>query len=143
MDVKSIESAARVSRAYPPIDFFKIPGFPNHFDGENTSYPFLFFHGHDNDHSARFHVVMFLSHMSELNICHEDHMLQMFAYSLQGNASCWLHEGLPDKSITSLENFFEIFLKQWHYDGNDTELFNIESFIKTNMAYFFPGKNIM
>ena len=133
MDVKSIENATRISRAYPPIDFFKIPGFPNHFHGENTSYPLPFFQGHDNDHSARFHVVMFLSRMSEFSICHEDHMLFMFASSLREDASCWLHEGLPNKSITSLARFFEIFLRQWHYDGNDSELFNIESFIKTNL----------
>ena len=82
MDVKSIENTAQISHAYPAIDFFKIPGFPNHFDGENTSYPLPFFRGHDNDHSARFHVVMFLSRMSEFSIRHEDHMLFMFAYSL-------------------------------------------------------------
>ena len=48
--------------------------------------------------------------------------------------------GLFDKSITSLARFFEIFLRQWHYDGNDIELFNIESFIKTNLKYFFPWR---
>ena len=111
MDVKSIENAAQISRAYPPFDFFKIPGFPNHFDGENTSYPLPFFRGHDNDHSARFHVVMFLSRMSEFRIPHEDHMLRMFASSLKEDAACWLHEGLPHKSITSLARFFEIFLR--------------------------------
>ena len=73
--------------------------------------------------------------MSQNNIQHEDHMMAMFAHSLQGDASCWLHECFPEKSITSLAKFFEIFLKQWHYDGDD-----IKSFIKTNLKYFFPWK---
>ena len=62
-------------------------------------------------------------------------MMLMFSHSLQGIVSCWFYEGLPNKSITSLANFFEIFLRQWHYDENDIELF-----IKTNLAHFFPWK---
>ena len=61
-------------------------------------------------------------------------MLRMFASSLKEDAACWLHEGLPHKSITSLARFFEIFLRQCHYDGNDIEL--IESFVKINLKYF-------
>ena len=98
------------------------------------------FWGDDNDHSARFHVMIFLSHMSQNNIQHEDHMMAMFAHSLQGDTSCWLHECFPEKSITSLAKFFEIFLKQWHYDGNDIESFNAKSFFNTNLRYFFPWK---
>ena len=67
-------------------------------------------------------------------------MMVMFAHSLQGDASCWLHECFPEKSITSLAKFFEIFLKQWHYDGNDIKSFDAKSFIKTNLKYFFPWK---
>ena len=51
-----------------------------------------------------------------------------------------LYECFPKKSITSLVNFFEIVLKQWHYDGNDIESFNAKSFINTNLRYFFPWK---
>ena len=67
-------------------------------------------------------------------------MMLMFAHSLQGVVSCWFCEDLSKKSITSLANFFEMFLRQWHYDGNDIESFNAKSFIKTNLKYFFPWK---
>ena len=67
-------------------------------------------------------------------------MMAMFAHSLQGDTSSSLHEGFPEKSITSLAKFFKIFLKQWHYDGNDIKSFNAKSFIKTNLKYFFPWK---
>ena len=91
------------------------------------------FRGDDNDHSTRFRVMTFLSHMSKKNIRHEDHMMVIFSHSLQGDTSCWLHECFPEKSITSLAKFFEIFLKQWHYDGNDIESFNAKLFIETNL----------
>ena len=67
-------------------------------------------------------------------------MMVMFSHSMQEDASCWLLECFPEKSIPSLAKFFEIFLKQWHYDGNDIESFNAKSFIKTNLKYFFPRK---
>ena len=140
MDIKWRETTGRIFRGHPSIDFFKISGFPNCIDGEQTYCPLPIFRGHDNNHSAKFHVVIFLSRMSEFNIPHEDDMMLMFAYFLQGILSCWFYEGLSDKSITSLTNFFEIFLRQWHYDENVIELFNIQLFIKTNLAYFFPWK---
>ena len=91
MDIKRIEFAARASYDCPPIDFSRIPGFPNLLISEMTSTSLPCFWGDDNDHSARFHVMIFLSHMSQNNIQHEDHMMAMFAHSLQGDASCWLH----------------------------------------------------
>ena len=135
MDIKWRETTARISRAHPPIDFFKISGFPNYIDGEHTYCPLPILRGHDNNHSARFHVMIFLSWMSEFNICHENNTMLMFSHSLQGIVSCWFYEGLPDKSITSLPNSLEIFLRQWRYDENDIELF-----IKTNLDHFFPWK---
>ena len=110
MDVKKIENVARISHAFPPIDLFKIPiSFPNLLVVEKTSYPLPFSRGHDNDHSARFHVVMFLSHMSELSIHHEDHMLLMFDSSLQEDVAYWIHNGLPNKSITSFAGSLRYF----------------------------------
>ena len=40
MDIKRIEITARVSCDYPPIDFSRIPGFPNRLVSEMTSLPF-------------------------------------------------------------------------------------------------------
>ena len=82
MDIKRIEIVARASYDCPPIDFSRILGFPNRLISERTSTPLLGFWGDDNDHSTRFHVMIFLSHMSQNNIQHEDHMMVMFAHSL-------------------------------------------------------------
>ena len=111
MDIKRIEVAARASYDSPPIDFSRILSFPNRLASETTCTSLPCFPVDDNDHSARFHVMIFLSHMSQNNIQHEDHMMAMLAHSLQGDASCWLHECFPEKSITSLAKCFEIFLK--------------------------------
>ena len=92
MDIKRIQIAARVSCDYPLIDFSRILGFSNRLVSEMTSTSLPGFRGDDNDYSTRFHVMIFLSHMSQKNIQHEDHMMAMFAHSLQGDASCWLHE---------------------------------------------------
>ena len=78
MEIKGRETAARISRAHPPIDFFKIFGLPNCIDGEQKHCLLPIFRGHDNNHSARFHVLIFFSRMREFNIRHEDHMMLMF-----------------------------------------------------------------
>ena len=87
MDIKRIEIATRASYDCLPIDFSRIPGFPNHLISEMTSTSLPRFRGDDNDHSARFHVMIFLSHMSQKKIQHEDNMMAMFSHSLQGDAS--------------------------------------------------------
>ena len=82
MDIKRIEVAARASYDFPPIDFSMICGFPNRLASEMESTSLPCFRGDDNDHSARFHVMIFLSHMSQNSIQHEDHMMEMFSHSL-------------------------------------------------------------
>ena len=82
MDIKRIEIAARVSCDCPPIDFSRIPDFPNRLVSEMASTSLPCFWGDDNDHSAKFHVMIFLLHMSQKNIQHEDNMMVMFAHSL-------------------------------------------------------------
>ena len=77
MDIKKMEIAACISYRYPFIDFFKILGFPNYFDGERKHIPIPFFWGHVSDYSARLHVVTFLLHASEYNIIYEDHMMHL------------------------------------------------------------------
>ena len=64
-------------------------------------------------------------------------MMQLFAHSLLREASDWFYNGLSDRSITSITNFFKIFLRQWHYDERYSGLSNIELFIKNTLAYFF------
>ena len=53
MDIKRIEIVARVSCDYPSIDFYRIPGFPNHIVSEMTSTSLPGFWGDDKDHSAK------------------------------------------------------------------------------------------
>ena len=68
MNIKRIETTARVSHDFPLVDFSRIPGFPNRLISERTSTPLPVFWGDDNVHSSKFHVMIFLSHMSKYNI---------------------------------------------------------------------------
>ena len=44
--------------------------------------------------------------------------MQAFVSTLSKDAWTWYY-GLPDKSITSLENFLELFFKRWHNGEED------------------------
>ena len=44
--------------------------------------------------------------------------MRAFVSTLSEDAWMWYY-GLPDKSITSLENFLEIFFKRWHNGEGD------------------------
>ena len=50
------------------------------------------------------HVINFNQYMDKLNIHHEDALMKMFMYSLEGNSKQW-HGSLPVLSISSLKYF--------------------------------------
>ena len=108
---------AQLTLTFQPIDFSNIPGFPNYCDGLGDAYNWLpTFHGDYGD-SAIWHVKSFLQLIADLNILHEDNMMEMFAGTFQGEACCWFYQGLPNKCITSFPSFLWMFLEQWH-DGS-------------------------
>ena len=105
------ESRAEISNAYPPIDFSSIPSFPNHepcFSKEEIVMLPIFF---GNGDSTVGHIIDFLSFLvNDVNILHQDNKMLEFVCTLSKDAWMWYY-GLPDKSITSLEGFLEIFLR--------------------------------
>ena len=61
--------------------------------------------------SAICHIIYFLSFLvNDINISHQDSKMHAFVSTLSVDAWMWYY-GLPDKSITSLKNFLEIFLR--------------------------------
>ena len=109
---------AQISNAYLPNDFPGIPGFPNHEpylqDKGYVQYPIFCGNG-DSDVC---HIISFLSFVNKLNMLHRDNMMRIFADSLEKKAWIWFC-GLPDKCITSLEDFCAMFFERWHNgEGN-------------------------
>ena len=91
---------AQLALAFQPIDFSNIPCFPNYCDSLGDANKWLPpFHGDDGD-SAIWHVKSFLQLIADFNILYEDHMMEMFASTFQGEAGYWFYQGLPDKCIT-------------------------------------------
>ena len=56
--------------------------------------------------------------VNDVNILHHDSKMREFVSTLSEDAWMWYY-GLPDKSITPLENFLEFFFKRWHNGEED------------------------
>ena len=74
---------------FAPFDFYGIHGFPNvvptmHEWGDNL----LRFIGDNHDHLAQ-QLIDFHQYMDQLDIHHEDVLLKMFMYSLEGEVRQW------------------------------------------------------
>ena len=77
---------------------------------------FLFF---GNGDLTVCHIIYFLSFLvNDVNILHQDNKMQEFVSTLSKDAWMWYY-GLPNKSITSLKNFLELFFKRWHNGEED------------------------
>ena len=64
-----------------------------------------------NGDSVVCHIIDFLSFLvNDVNVLHQDSKMRVFVSTLSEDAWMWYY-GLPDKSITSLTNFLEIFLR--------------------------------
>ena len=104
------ESRAEISNAYPPVDFSGISGFPNHepcFSEGSVSLPIFF----GNGDSTIYHIIYFLSFLvNDVNALHQDSKMRVFVSTVSEDAWMWYY-ALPDKSITSLEKFLQLFLR--------------------------------
>ena len=57
------------------------------------------------------HTIDFLSFLvNDVNVLHQDSKMRAFVSTLSEDAWMWYY-GLPDKSITSLQNFLEFFVR--------------------------------
>jgi hypothetical protein len=84
---KAMESI--LARRFAPFDFSGILGFPNVVPTMHEWGDYLpRFRGDDHDHPAQ-HLIDLHQYMDQLDIHHEDVLLKMFMYSLEGEARQW------------------------------------------------------
>jgi hypothetical protein len=99
------------------FDFSNVPRFPNHvLDREAWEHFLLWFMGNEYNHHVE-HMLNFHECMHRLGIIHEDVLMNMFRYSLEGKAREWCRS-LPVTSIASLIYFhvaFNSYCKQKYY----------------------------
>ena len=99
---------AIVVARFATFNFSAVPDFPNNVPTMDQWGDFLpIFRGDGHDHQAQ-HLIEFHQYMDQLDIHHEDVLLKMFMYSLEGNARQW-YRSLPISSISSIKDFHVAF----------------------------------
>jgi len=56
------------------------------------------------------HVASFLEFISNINVTHEDVLLRLFVYSLEGVPRAWIKHCTIPKQISSLAGLMQVFL---------------------------------
>jgi hypothetical protein len=103
---------AILTQRFAPLNFSATPGFPNPVLSFLECTDFLpIFHGDEGDNPAQ-HLIDFHQCIDRLNICHEDALMKIFVYSLNGDARRW-YRLLPVASISSLQEFHAAFNKHF------------------------------
>jgi len=97
-----------LAQIFVPFDFSVVSGYPNpvpHVDELQGRLPKFKECIDDNptEHFLEFHEMM-----HHLDIFHEDVLMNMFMYSLEGDAREW-YQSLPHSSISSLKQFHTVF----------------------------------
>jgi hypothetical protein len=78
-----------LARRFAPFNFVDVPGFPNVVPTMDEWRDYLpRFREDDHDHPAQ-HLIDFDQYMDQLDIHHEDVLMKMFMYSLEGDARQW------------------------------------------------------
>jgi hypothetical protein len=96
---------------FAPFNFSAIVGFPNDVPTIDIWGDYLpRFREKDEDNPA-LHLIEFHQCMDQLNIHHEDALMKMFMYSLEGDARVW-YRSLPASNISSLREFHVAFNEQ-------------------------------
>jgi hypothetical protein len=106
--------------SYRPLDMSEIPGYPRkmppryedflpRFDGTDEDCP--------KSHMRRF--FKFFQHFPVSDEA-EDLVMKLFSASLHGEARRW-YDNLPAASITSMEQFEEVFLAKWTMEEEDMQ----------------------
>ena len=101
---------AILAQGFSPINLSVVPGFPNVVPTIDEWGDFLpRFREHRDENPAK-HLLEFHELMHQWGIHHEDVLMQMFMYSLEGYAREW-YQSFPPTSISSLEQFHVAFNK--------------------------------
>ena len=91
-----------------PLNFLVVPGFPNTVPIMDEWGDFLpRFREKEEDNPAH-HVIKFHQCMDQLSIHHEDVLMKMFMYPLDGCVRQW-YRTHPGSSISSLKYFHDAF----------------------------------
>ena len=95
---------------FAPLNFLAIPSFLNPKPSFLECADVLpIFHGDEGDNPAQ-HLIDFHQFIDQLNSYHEDSLMKMFVYSLNGDAQRW-YRSLSIASISSLQEFHAAFHK--------------------------------
>jgi len=77
---------AILARRFAPLNVLAIPGFPNPMPSFPECAEFLpIFRGDEEDNPAQ-HLLHFHQCIDQFDICHEDALMKIFVYSLDGDA---------------------------------------------------------
>ena len=98
----------RWAQRFAPFNFSDVPGFPHEVPTMDEWGDFLPRFREEEEDNPAYHVLKFHQYMDQLNIHHEDVLMKMFMYSLDGSARKW-YRTLPPSSISSLKNFHDTF----------------------------------
>jgi hypothetical protein len=110
---------AILAQRFSPSNFSFVPGFPNVVPTiDEWGYVFLKFREHRDDNPTE-HLLVFHEFMHQWGIHHEDVLMNMFMYSLEGYSREW-YRSLPLASISSLEQFHVAFNKhcKWFFSAD-------------------------
>jgi hypothetical protein len=99
---------AILARRFSPFNFFVVPGFPNIVPTIDEWGDYLPRFRENKDDNPADHLLDFHEVMHQLGIHHEDVLMKMFMYSLEGYAREW-YRSFPSASISSLEQFHVAF----------------------------------
>ena len=112
----SKEFAALLARRFAPLDFSSIPGFAHPVpDMSQWGYFLPIFKEEEQDNPAE-HLLRFHECMDILDQQHEDVRMNIFMYSLYGDACQW-YFSLPPSIISSLKYFnrsFTVHCKRYY-----------------------------
>jgi hypothetical protein len=105
--------------SFKPLDMRKIPGYPRQMPPISKKRWLPEFTGR-NGERADFHMNDFYSYFQLHPVVDEaeDVVMILFANTLHGYAREWYYN-LPDASITSMDQFEEVFLKKWGIKSED------------------------
>ena len=98
-----------MAQRFASFNFSDVPGFPHAVPTIDEWGDFIpRFKENDDDNPAH-HVIKFHQYMDQLGIHHEDVLMKMFRYSLDGCARQQWYMNIPPSSISSLKDFHDAF----------------------------------
>ena len=109
---------------FGPLDFSNIWGYPHECNAKNDGHSFKAFYGtfpafHADGGSVVKHVFSFLKFIEEKNeghYFHEDIMMKLFPFTLEGCAEDWWFWSVDKRDISSFIWLLGIFCERWGYD---------------------------